>query len=384
MKKMLFITGTRADFGKMKILMKEVDNDPHLECYIYVTGMHMLSRYGYTYDEVHKAGFNKKNIFVHMNQIADSNAAMDMILANTVQGLGRYIREFRPDLIVIHGDRVEALAGAIVGALNNILVAHIEGGELSGTVDELIRHAITKLVHLHFVANDEAQKRLIQMGEDENAVFVIGSPDVDIMLSDKLPDISRIRKYYDIAFKEYLIFSYHPVTTELDKLQRNIKIIMESLKESGLNFVVIYPNNDSGSNIILDTISSLEGNKRFKLFPSLRFEYFLTLLKNAKAIIGNSSAGIRTAPAYGIPVINIGTRQMNRFNHSSIIDVSEDKDVILKSLKNLPQKTAPSLHFGKGNSAGLFMKHMHQESLWATKSQKQFKDLVDAGVKDGQ
>src|SRR6266705_1787677 len=123
---------------------------------------------------------------------------MDLVLANTVQGLGHFVREFPQDLIVVHGDRVETLAGAIVGALRNILVAHIEGGEVSGTVDELIRHAVSKLSHLHFVANTEFAERLVQMGENEDSVFVIGSPEIDIMLSENLPGLEEVRKHYEI------------------------------------------------------------------------------------------------------------------------------------------------------------------------------------------
>src|SRR5215216_2826777 len=202
-RKILFLTGTRADFGKIKPLIKEVEWSADFEAHIFATGMQMLARYGSTVNEIHKAGF--KHIFPFINQDGSINSQMDIVLANTIQGLAHYIREFQPDLIVVHGDRVEAMAGAIVGALNNILVAHIEGGEISGTVDELIRHAVTKLSHLHFVANHEAQQRLIQMGESEDVIFVIGSPDIDVMLSHQLPDVSEVKMRYEITFDEYSI-----------------------------------------------------------------------------------------------------------------------------------------------------------------------------------
>src|SRR5664280_207607 len=157
----LFVTGTRADFGKLKPLISEVAKSEAFQYRIFVTGMHMLSRYGSTVKEVFDCGF--KNIFGYINQDGSGSTGMDLALANTIQGLGHYVREFPPDLLVVHGDRIEALAGAIVGALHNVLVAHIEGGEVSGTVDELLRHAISKLSHLHFVANEEARNRLIQM-----------------------------------------------------------------------------------------------------------------------------------------------------------------------------------------------------------------------------
>lgn len=377
-KKILFITGTRADFGKLKPLMRKVEGSSAFECHIFATGMHTLSRYGSTLNEIKKSNF--KNVFPYINQMDNNGFEMDMVLANTIQGIGHYAREYKPDMIVVHGDRVEALAGAIVGTLNNILVAHIEGGEVSGTVDELIRHAVSKLSHLHFVANDEARHRLIQMGEAQDSIFVIGSPDIDVMLSEDLPSLSEVKQRYEIPFEEYFIFSYHPVTTALHKLMQDIDVVVDTIKNSGLNFVVIYPNNDRGSDIILESLKRLEGNTRFKLFSSLRFEYFLALLKHAQAIVGNSSAGVREAPAYGVPTINIGNRQINRFHYPSILDVQEDKDEILKALRNLPKEIKPSLHFGDGNSAEAFFKCLDGQYFWARSCQKQFQSFSDAAL----
>ena len=151
-RKILFLTGTRADFGKLKPLMQIVEASSQFDLHVFVTGMHTLSRYGFTQEEVRKAGF--KRIITYNNQVL--REPMDLILANTINGLSRYVHETRPDMIIVHGDRVETLAGVIIGAISNILVAHIEGGERSGTIDEVIRHAVSKLSHLHFVANDAA------------------------------------------------------------------------------------------------------------------------------------------------------------------------------------------------------------------------------------
>ena len=154
MKKIVFLTGTRADFGKLKSLMSISQNSKNFEVHLFVTGMHMNTLYGFTVDEIEKAGF--KNIYKYINH--DSIEYMDRTLSKTIDGFSEYISQINPDLIVVHGDRVEALAGAIVGSLNNILVAHIEGGEVSGTIDELIRHSVTKMSHIHLVANSEAKK----------------------------------------------------------------------------------------------------------------------------------------------------------------------------------------------------------------------------------
>ena len=373
-KRILFLSGTRADFGKQKTLMQAVKDAPGFECNIFATGMHMLERYGSTYLEIRKCGF--ENVFVFFNQMLNTSSDMDIVLANTITGLGHYIREFRPDLIVVHGDRVETLAGAIVGALNNILVAHIEGGEISGTIDELLRHSVSKLAHIHFVANDDAKRRLIQMGETPDNVYVIGSPDIDIVLSDQLPSLDDAKARYGIPFERYGIFCYHPVTTEIDRLRQDTCEIIAALKASQRDFLVIYPNNDSGSEIILEELLKLKGLPGFKLNSSFRFEYYLTLLKHADVLVGNSSAGIHEAPVYGVPTVNIGSRQRNRFNHKSIFNVEPVKDDILSVLRALPGRFAPCLEFGHGNSAELFIRNLSSAKLWQTSPQKQFRDIA--------
>ena len=373
-KRILFITGTRADFGKLKPLMKSVKDSKSFTCNIFVTGMHLLKRYGETHDEIRKSGFD--NLYLYINQIVNTeNDQMDIILGKTIDGLGHYLREFETDLIIVHGDRVEALAGAVVGALNNTPVCHIEGGEISGTVDELIRHSITKLSHIHFVANDSAKKRLLQMGESEKSVFIIGSPEVDIMLSNDLPNIDDVKKRYDILYEDYSIFIYHPITTELSDLRAKIKIVLSALKKSSRKYIVIYPNNDSGSNIIMDELNIYKKDKDFKFFPSLRFEYYITLMKNSRFMIGNSSAGVREAPVYGVPSINIGSRQNNRSMDPSIINVNENELEIIDAINNIPDRFTPSLNFGKGKSAELFMKTISTKLFWKIPNQKQFKDL---------
>lgn len=373
-RKVLFLTGTRADFGKLKPLMRVVEESPLFDCSVFVTGMHTLSRYGYTVEEVIKSGFKK--IHTYMNQI--HGEPMDLVLANTIGGLSRYIQEDRPDLIVVHGDRIEALAGAIVGSLNNILVAHIEGGELSGTIDESIRHSVSKLAHIHFVANNQAADRLKQLGEDPNHIFIIGSPDIDIMLSDSLPSLEDVRQRYEINFDEFGIVLYHPVTTEIEDVRKHASDLVAALIDSGQNYVVIYPNNDLGSHEILAEYKVLENNNRFRIFPSLRFEYFLTLLKNAMFIIGNSSTGIHEAPVYGLPTINIGTRQQNRFFHKSITHVSDDYVSILNAINQVSRSVykEPCFNFGCGNSTALFKEVLEGGTIWGTSRQKQFQDIL--------
>jgi UDP-N-acetylglucosamine 2-epimerase (hydrolysing) len=378
MKKIVFLTGTRADFGKLKSLMSISQNYSEFEVHIFVTGMHMNSLYGSTVDEVVKAGF--KNIYKYINH--NSGETMDRTLAKTIEGFSQYVSHIKPDLIVVHGDRVEALAGSIVGSLNNILVSHIEGGEVSGTIDELIRHSVSKMSHIHLVANIEARKRLIQLGEYEKSVFIIGSPDLDLMNEGNLPDFNSAKSYYDIPYDTYAIAMFHPITTEYNKIKTYAKYFVDALIKSNQNYILIYPNNDLGSKEILDEIKRLEPLNKIKIFPSLRFEYFLRLLKESLFIIGNSSAGIREAPFYGVPTVDIGTRQNNRAKLVSIFNCSYEVDDILEATKksllyNLKAKeiNKADFHFGEGRSDKLFLELLNSTEFWQISHQKQFQEI---------
>lgn len=372
MRKIVFLTGTRADFGKLKSLIEISLKSEQFEVYIFSTGMHLQKKYGYTVEEIEKCGY--KNIFKFINHT--SEASMDQTLAKTIEGFSNFIKEIDPDLIVIHGDRVEALAGAIVGSLNNILVAHVEGGEVSGTIDELIRHAVSKLSHVHFVSNQIAEKRLTQMGEIEENIYVIGSPDVDVMLSDKLPSIEEVKSRYEIPFDEYGVVMFHPVTTEVESMPAYAKQFVDAVIESNHNYVVIFPNNDLGSNAILYEFERFKNKPNFKIFPSVRFEYFLVLLKYSKFLIGNSSAGIREAPYYGLPAINIGTRQQNRALHLDIINCSYNKEEILKAIELAKNAIFEKIDlYGIGNSDQLFLKSIESNQFWNISKQKVFKDI---------
>ena len=372
-KNILFITGTRADYGKMKPLMKALEKDDQFEVFIFVCGMHLSETFGSTYIEVQKDGY--RNIYVAFGLNQTQNASVN--LGNTITCLSGYVENIRPDLILVHGDRMDALAGAVVGALHNILVGHIEGGELSGTIDESIRHAISKFAHVHFVCTEEAKNRLIQLGEEESRIFVIGSPDIDIMMSDFLPSLEEAKDKYEIPFDRYGILMYHPVTTEYADIGQKIKTVVDAAIESGKNFITVYPNNDLGSEVIMNEYRRIKGNPHFRLFPSLRFEYFLTFLKNADFILGNSSAGIRESGIYGVPAVDIGTRQSGRYSaarNTNLQHVAEDKKEILDALEKTENFRTSSFIFGDGNSTGKFMTIVKEPGFWEMEIQKHFID----------
>lgn len=378
-RKVVFLTGTRADFGKMKPLIAALNKDRSFDVHVFATGMHISKRFGETVIEIEKCGF--PNITRYSNGAEKGEAAHS--LSRTVAGFQAYVARVKPDLIIVHGDRIEALAGALVGALTNTRVGHIEGGEISGTIDEHVRHAVSKIAHLHFVANATAKRRLIQLGEDPRSIFVIGSPDLDVMLSKDLASIRAVKRYYEIDFDEYGIVLFHPVTTEVKDLKAHVAEFAHALLASGGNFIVIYPNNDLGGNIILKTYRrKLRGHPRFRLIPSMRFEYFLTLIKHAYCIVGNSSVGIREAPFYGVPSINVGTRQTGRLEGKKLPSVSHvghssgEIAKILEKTFRTKRRFKPRMQFGKGNSTERFVRLLKGDALWNVNIQKKFIDKI--------
>lgn len=372
-KKIVFITGTRADYGKLKPLIKSLDKNSNFEVYVFVCGMHLLERFGSTYNEVLKDSY--KNIYVAYGLLPSSTTSVN--LGNTISYFSGYIENIKPDMVIVHGDRIEALAGAIVSALHNVIVGHIEGGEISGTIDESIRHAITKFSHLHFVCNEDSKRRLLQLGEAKQNIFVIGSPDIDIMMNQNLPTLEQVKKYYEIKYNNYGILMYHPVTTENMLLKEHVKILVDAVVASNRNYIVIYPNNDLGYEFILNEYEKINNNNRFRVFPSIRFEYFLTLLKNADFIIGNSSAGIRESGIYGIPAIDVGTRQNGRYDLNSsknIQHVFENKQDILNAINNVDNFMVKNNIFGNGNSKEIFCSILESLDLRKIDIQKKFID----------
>lgn len=374
MKKIVFVSGTRADFSKIKSLMLKIEESRDFELHIFATGMHLSKQFGLTVKEIEKSNF--KNIYKFINH--DKYYQMDLALSHTIDGFSKFIAEYEPDLIVVHGDRVEPLAASIVGALNNILVAHIEGGEVSGTIDDSIRHAISKLAHIHLVNDLNAKKRLLQLGENEDSIFIIGSPDLDILDGDSIC-LDEAKRYYDIDFADYGIVMFHPVTTELDSIKMQTDELVAALKESKENYIVIYPNNDLGFNLILESYKIIRDCERFRFYPSIRFEYFIALLKGAKFCIGNSSCLLKEAPYLDIPSINIGTRQNGRMGsrYKSVFNANANKNEILSAMQKARNfKQTHKTKHKRAKSNELFFDLLQKGVFFDIDKQKKFKDIV--------
>ena len=367
-KRLLFVTGTRADYGKLEPLAKAAQ-DAGFHISFFITGMHMMKRYGETRLEVKR--FAGAEFFEFVNQ--REGDALDFILSKTILGFSDFVHEHRPDLVVIHGDRVEALAASIVCAMRYIHSAHIEGGEVSGTIDESIRHCNSKLCGTHFVSNDSAKARVLALGEAPDRVFNIGSPELDTHARPSGVSIEDVKARYGIPFSDFGIAIFHPVTSEQDSIGAQAHALFGALNASGKNFVVIAPNNDPGTEEIFSVLEKLPA-ERFRLIPSMRFNYFSELMKNAAVMVGNSSAGVREAPFLGLPSLDVGSRQNQRASADSIASArAQDGADILAFIKiNWGRRHPVNVAFGAGSSSLTFVAIIQQMSFWCTEAQKVF------------
>ena len=367
----LFLTGTRADFGKLEPLAIAA-RDAGFKVSFFVTGMHMLESYGLTKLEVQRV----ENITVHEFVNQQEGDPQDMALAKTITGFSDYVRRTSPDLVILHGDRVEALAGALVAATNYIRSAHIEGGEVSGTIDEIFRHCNSKLAYCHFVSSEQAAKRVRALGEPPELIFTIGSPELDFHARSSGVSIEEVKTHYDIKYNDYGICIFHPVTSETATMGQQAESLYNALEKSQRNFVLILPNNDPGSPEIIDIINTMPTD-RFRVIPSMRFSYFSELMKNASALIGNSSAGVREAPFLGIPSLDIGSRQTNRSLAPSVVACDAMNTTAIEDfLQNHWGKNhAPHGGFGHGQAADRFVETLSNDAFWNHSLQKRFHDL---------
>ena len=367
---LLFLTGTRADFGKLEPLAAAARDAGHRVTF-FVTGMHMLDRYGLTVNEVRRLSGVAVHEFLNQRP-ADPQ---DVILAKTVMGLSDYVTENRPDLIVIHGDRIEALAASLVAATNYIRSAHLEGGEVSGTIDEMFRHCCSKLCASHFVSSEAAARRVMAMGEAEEMIHIIGSPELDVHLRPSGVTLDEVRARYAIPFPDYGIAVFHPVTSEQDSIGAQAADLFGALEASGRAFVVIAPNNDPGSQDIFAALDRLPKD-RFRVLPSMRFAHFSELMKNAACMVGNSSAGVREAPFLGLRSLDVGSRQTNRAEAPSVVSCeARDRAVILDFLvSHWGRRDAPHQGFGQGSAAERFVEVLARPEFWQRGLQKAFRD----------
>lgn len=328
MKKIMVVTGSRGEWGYIRPILHLIDQRDDVEYVLVVTNMHLLPAYGNSYKEIESDGF-KIHYKVHMSLDGYSHITQAKSLGIFLNSMPDIIENEKPDWILLAGDRGEQLMGAIAGAYTYTPVAHIQAGELSGNIDGMTRHAIGKLAHLHFAANQDAADRLIKLGEEEFRVYNVGAPQIDEMVNAQYSTIEEIEKKMCVNLQEgYILGVMHPVTEEADKAGKQAEIFIRALNHFVCPKIIILPNNDAGSKEVKRAIEQFREGEYY-MYANLKREDYLGLLKNAKCIVGNSSSGLLEAPTFKIPSVNIGRRQNLRFRGNNVIDVSfEEKEII--------------------------------------------------------
>ena len=308
------ITERRADYSRFKPIMELIEKDDQLNYTLAVTGAHLVESMGYTKNEIINDGFKIHYEIQMFTGGEDTGASMVRSFARVAENVTYCLEESQPDLILGGFDIGANLAVTIAGAHMNIPIAHIQGGEVTGTIDESIRHAMTKFSHYHFASNEDAVNRLIKLGEIPENIFNVGCPSIDAILNTE--DDSDILRRFSLTEKNYFILLQHPVTSEVDKSKNQIQITLSSIKKSNINALIILPNNDAGFSKIIEKIKST----KLKYVDSLSIDDYVNLMKRCQALIGNSSSGIHETATFNIPTINIGTRQNKRLKSINIIN----------------------------------------------------------------
>lgn len=333
MKKILYISGTRADYGLMRTVLNRIHETPGFRLDVIATGMHLMPEFGSSVEEITRDGLTVHRIPVVHNE--DTRESMAEFVGNLVGVLTKKVREINPDLILLLGDRGEMLAGAIVGTYAGIPVAHIHGGEITSTVDEPIRHAITKLAHLHLPATEGSARRIIRMGEDPARVHVVGAPGLEAILSGSFtPREVLLEKYHIKPDEPLVLVVQHSVSAEIAEAAGQMEATLAAVAGSGSQALVVYPNADAGGRKMIKVIEeSCKKNKKLQAHKNLPHDDYLGLLKIASVLVGNSSSGIIEAPSFHLPAVNIGTRQEGRERADNVLEAGYTEREIAAAIK---------------------------------------------------
>ena len=342
--KLCLVITTRGNYAKVKSIIQAAQNDPEVELQIIVGGGAILAKYGNIADSLTTMGISVDRR-IHFLVEGETPVTMAKSAGLAVSEFTTAFENLQPDVVMVIADRFECLSIAMTASYMNIPVAHMEGGEVSGSIDESIRHAITKLAHVHFPATQEAADRIVRMGEAPKTVFPVGASSLDVIASldlDNLQPVVDLQESAGVGNKvdlgqPYLVVIQHPVTTEYAENLEHVNQTLEAIHELGMGAIWIWPNMDAGSDGISKGIRIFrerEKSANIHFFKSLPIEYYAPLLKNAQAIVGNSSSGIREAAFLGTPCVNIGSRQSGRDRCDNIRDVGYDKAAILKAIRD--------------------------------------------------
>ena len=337
MRKICIVTGSRAEYGLLYNLLKKIKKDKSVKLQIVATCMHLLPKFGLTYKEIIKDGF-KINYKVKMPIPSSSSENITNATGLGMLGFSKAFSKLKPDLLVVLGDRFEILSASFAALSQNIPIAHIHGGESTfGSIDEAIRHSITKMSTFHFAATKKYKKRIVQMGENPKRVFLVGSLGVERIKKTKLFSKSNLEKKIRFKFgKKNILTTFHPETL-VDKTRKNaFKCLLQSLKKiKDTTVIFTLPNADTGSDAIIKMIKNFTklNKKKYKVFKSMGDKLYLSTMKYSDLVLGNSSSGIIEAPSFKIPTINVGDRQQGRVQAKSIINSKLNQSSISKNIK---------------------------------------------------
>lgn len=344
-RKIAIFTGNRAEYGLQYSIIKAVDEHPQLDYFLLISGAHLDEDFGYTLHEIEKDGFRVyREVSIVMEQ--DNLFATAQAIGSGILSLSRILSELQPDFLIVYADRFEGFSALITGTQMNIPTAHIEGGDLTegGALDDSVRHAMTKLAHLHFTTNIQAAERVLKLGEEPWRVFNVGFPALDLVTQGNFASTEEIRQQYGIECSlPLVVFTQHSVTTEFDQSARQIRPSLQALKllaESGIQIIITYPNNDAGGKTIIKEIEAARHimPANVQIHKSLgRYNYHGLLHVCGQSghgvCVGNSSSGIKETPAFGCPAVDIGTRQNCRLRGDNILSVDYDTEQIVDAVK---------------------------------------------------
>ena len=328
--KILIVIERRADYSRFRPILQKMKEDSFFHIHLVVTGICLLDKHGKDINYIKEDGFEiSSEIPMFLDGAQDRPSEMVRSLSRVMYDLAEELDKVKPDLVLSGFDIGANFAVTVAAAHMNIPVAHIQGGEVTGSIDESLRHAMSKFAHIHFPATELSKKRLIRMGENPESIFVVGCPSIDVLVNTPILKKEVVEREVGIDLsKPTLLLIQHPVTTEWMNSFDQIKETIEAIKESKTQCIALLPNNDAGYSKIIEYIK-LSG---IKWFPSLPTNIFVNLYRNVSAIIGNSSSGIHESPTLGIPAINIGTRQQGRERAGNVIDVPYDRVKILEAI----------------------------------------------------
>lgn len=388
MRKIAVITGTRAEYGLLYWIIKGIHEDSELELQLIVTGMHLSPEFGLTVKEIEKDGFPIAER-VEILLSSDTETAIATSMGIGMIGFAKAYERLKPELLLVLGDRFEILSAVAAAIPFRVPVAHIHGGESTeGAMDELFRHAITKMSHIHFAATEIYRKRIIQMGENPDNVFCFGAPGLDNIYKLQLMGKEELCNELDIpSDKKIGVVTYHPVTLEKDTADVHISEILKALKKfPDIFWFFTLPNADTGGRIIIKRIKDFANeNGSCKVFASLGQVKYLSLLKNADIMVGNSSSGLVEAPYFELPVVNIGERQKGRIKAKNVIDViSSEKEISNAIYKGISMEFKNSIKgidnpYGFGNASERILNVLKTVRLGENMIKKKFYELPESG-----